>query len=132
MPSLKVLVGDLATGIKDEDGGMCPEVVGGVQLVEGFLTSRVPDVYSFEFKLCFLERATFKDASTCKRPSERRGLTDFVIRAVDLSIVSVQSQGMRGRGALLTIYRVVEKHTGVIDFHVGGTTRSLSYKSFAY
>jgi hypothetical protein len=50
VPSLKVLVGDLATGIKDEDGGMCPEVVGGVQLVERLLTSRVPDVYSFEFK----------------------------------------------------------------------------------
>jgi hypothetical protein len=50
VPSLKVLVGDLATGIKDEDGGMCPKVVGGVQLVERLLTSRVPDVYSFEFK----------------------------------------------------------------------------------
>jgi hypothetical protein len=44
VPSLKVLVGDLATGIKDEDGGMCSEVVGGVQLVEGLLAGRVPDV----------------------------------------------------------------------------------------
>ena len=55
VPSLKVLVGDLATGIKDEDGGMSPKVVGGVQLIEGLLTRRVPDVYSFEFKFRFLE-----------------------------------------------------------------------------
>jgi hypothetical protein len=44
VPSLKVLVGDLATGIKDEDGGMRSEVVRGVQLVEGLLAGRVPDV----------------------------------------------------------------------------------------
>jgi hypothetical protein len=56
VPSLKVLVGDLSTGIKDEDGGMCSEVVGGVQLVEGLLAGRVPDVYSFEFKFRLLER----------------------------------------------------------------------------
>lgn len=67
-----------------------------------------------------------------KKSSVSSGLTDFVICAVDLSIVSIQSQGMSGRGALLAIYRVVGENTGVIDFHVGGTTRSLSNKSFAY
>ena len=54
------------------------------------------------------------------------GLTNLVIRAVDLGIVSVQSQGVRGRGALLAIYRDVEKHAGVMNFHVGGTLLGVS------
>jgi hypothetical protein len=33
---------------------------------------------------------------------------------------------MRGRGALLTIYRDVEKHAGVMNFHVGGTLLGVS------
>lgn len=66
VPSLKVLVGDLATGIKDEDGGMSSEVVGGVQLVERLLAGRVPDIYSFEFKFRFLERGTSSEARSWK------------------------------------------------------------------
>lgn len=45
-------------------------------------------------------------------PSICSALTNLVIRAVDLGIVSVKSQSMRGRGALLAKYRYMRNTRG--------------------
>ena len=44
VPKTQVVVGYLPGSVKDEDAELGSVVVGGVQLVEGLLTGRVPEI----------------------------------------------------------------------------------------
>lgn len=45
VPTLQILIGDLAARIEDKDHGVCTKVIRWVQLVKGFLSCGIPNVY---------------------------------------------------------------------------------------